>query len=900
MEFIDKEGHVFSCGSSSAPTGWREAQPDYIFWAESPVTGPDLSVSEYYVNQIIPYISATNTLKPDGGAVQLSAITSVTVTCESNVFKLKGCAAGSPSGITFDMGSEEMSSYITTVSYNRDSLIISDDDIICPFFTICMSESAGELLANALIEIKYSDNGGTSSSYTVIRFGGVFRETSEKLLINAANNGADIKPAVMGGVYQAPPEFDAALYNAKLREYMMNKPELTAGGYSAMLKAAKWFGWGGMLVARRLLRTDNKRAEQYARDCFGKTDRQAGEKSFKESGAVSFRAKENARLFKGINSAGDEAAVSAPADWEADFSGESLPEAEDLFDKYINAGGAPIERYEPYYMWDRAVIMAKLALFKYYYRKYFCPAATSVRAVSLELSHTAQDIKSLHYSAQSVCEAPVLCAGRCVVDIFGDSRYDIYDISPIIKTVRFESAIHYMDRDFCEFSNYADESLHNSIGEYDASAPHQIYESHEMCAVVPLRFYSSMEEKLDGAGIDSSYIYDTQIILSRGGTEVWSCTKRFCQSNDSVFNNIIIIPKLMPGVKDIGWEGAWHIDVCCNGRWFAHDFNVAAPEPYVEIGYIEYAYDDAFAEKAVMWDARLVSVTNSDYISDIMAFSQAKNDGGQHVIDALVKKYTDTFTLPSYDTAPQYYNIILYIDLNDNSGAPVDEEKANKILNSVKTVCGDIAGCAYDAHLMRDEQYAAAHNGDNRYYIVLISKYTINEMSAQAGIAPMQIKSAVTEYVSKTGTALETAVSQYAFYDARACAGSVTCRFLINRMRFVACDNGAIPADKIICCSIYKNNAFSDNPATLEESFYANSGNLPFRMDVMSSKWRFIPYSVSISGVKACSSKANTAIMSLPGTSNEYMRGYYNVEVEYSIDGRSAKTYRLPYKIRVK
>lgn len=941
MEFIDTGGHIFSVGHAESPLGWESADSEYVFWINGAYTGPEISTGMYYVMQITPYIGKDNTLGTGCSSVPVTDVKEITVTCESSIFKVAGYEIGRD--LSFDVSGGALAERSTSVVYTDGKLIIdgADGDCIAPFFVICKSDGEGTLMTNLLVSVKYVEGQAERTVYSVVRVGGVFTGESEKLEINAANFGKALPKGILRAVYQGDVPcgdgetlFDASLYNEKLKEYLMSRMKIVGetGNRNSMLSAFKWFGWGDKAEMSSLLKTDNRLMEQYVRDRFG-TDSDIIDcfSRFRNTALVSFGLKENAIIYKKDDN-GNEFAVTEPQKWGADFPGEGIPETEDLFLKYVKAemNDSEFEYYEPYYLYNKATIMLKLYFFEYYYKKYFCPVNAGVVSASVEHRHIMQDYKMHTEAGCSIVETPVFNSDTCVVDIFGDSSYDMSGTKE--HTAHFSAARHCVDGDFCEFSIYNKKEYCDSVKDTakdanDINCRSQVYETHEMCLALPVRFWSCIEEKLGAASTDTCYIYSATIIISKKDgifKEIYSVSKRFVQSEENRLENIIIIPRLIPAFRnrDIVWwtEGEYRIDIECNGRWFSQPFKIAVPEITADLGYLEYRYSDMFApylaaagqgpvknERCgkVMWEPSLVNVTNSDYITDLVQYSAGEPN---------INRYGETYNIPPPNLAPQYYNAVMYIDTDSEEDAEDASKSHAGDSNSPIPVAvynllrGADAGSpeSFDWDPPRDELmkavsidvYTVHEETEDRKkcWCVLITRRTIGEImnAAGEGAKPADVIDAYKNALSVCG------VPNPAVYA----------RFLVNRMAVVKCGgSNNVPQNSILCCSLYKREAGYDeadieeagetNVLTGQSAFLHESGYLPFKLDVVSSKWKFIPYSINIKETKTVTSKANTAIMGLQESRFDYMSGYYNIEVDYSLDGKTTQSFRIPYKIRI-
>jgi hypothetical protein len=150
---------------------------------------------------------------------------------------------------------------------------------------------------------------------------------------------------------------------------------------------------------------------------------------------------------------------------------------------------------------------------------------------------------------------------------------------------------------------------------------------------------------------------------------------------------------------------------------------------------------------------------------------------------------------------------------------------------------------------------------DNTYYGVFISKDTINKLDHQEN-ADNILKTPNSRYILK----------KYKYDDL----------FLINRMMLV--ENEGINQfnnDDIVVASIQ------------------NNQNLAFNMS-LGSKWEFQHVSLGAEDMEPVTSKTNVAIMSIDKEHIKYVKGYYNVTVNYSVDDYYSHNKTLFGKILIK
>jgi len=163
----------------------------------------------------------------------------------------------------------------------------------------------------------------------------------------------------------------------------------------------------------------------------------------------------------------------------------------------------------------------------------------------------------------------------------------------------------------------------------------------------------------------------------------------------------------------------------------------------------------------------------------------------------------------------------------------------------------------YDFYLMHDLEY---------WYGVFISKQTISKT-----YTPNQLK--ITDenkilYLTNNDK-----------YELRYVSSGN--EFLLNRMKY-------IPNNSI--------NHFNSKDMIVGKILSNNK--LPVNI-FDSSKWEITPMSIGISDNVKINSNSEMCLLSFPKTNNRYQRGYYNVNVRYSLDGNTQQQYIKTGKIRI-
>jgi hypothetical protein len=78
-----------------------------------------------------------------------------------------------------------------------------------------------------------------------------------------------------------------------------------------------------------------------------------------------------------------------------------------------------------------------------------------------------------------------------------------------------------------------------------------------------------------------------------------------------------------------------------------------------------------------------------------------------------------------------------------------------------------------------------------------------------------------------------------------------------------------------------------------------NNFNIEFKMD-HGTKWEIKPASLKMTTSHSVNSSTEMAIMSLGNSNIKYEKGYYDILVNYSIDGNTSNTNQIKSRILVK
>ena len=165
----------------------------------------------------------------------------------------------------------------------------------------------------------------------------------------------------------------------------------------------------------------------------------------------------------------------------------------------------------------------------------------------------------------------------------------------------------------------------------------------------------------------------------------------------------------------------------------------------------------------------------------------------------------------------------------------------------------------YDTYLMHGKD--SINNPNEYWYFMFISKNTCDDAKIlkSSSVYPQEIE--FEDYVLKHVTTKQL--------------------FLINRMRVNYVDNiYHFNGNEMIVCSLWNNKMLPTNTK-------------------ISSKWTLKPISHGANTNNIIYANTNTAIISVPN-SNTYDKGYYNIQVNYSLDGNVLNSKTITKKILIK
>ena len=862
MEFIDHTGHIFSLTSfSSYPTGYEYEIFKHVLWVEDTYMNK-LSINEWYIQPVRVllhkdiYNNCPETFK---------------VTVDSGVFKLiSGSLINETvknNGMYIEL--DESSDTFKSELLLDDMMIIEDnDDILLTFYVAALATEPATWTTNILIEAANDNN---ETEWCPVTVGGVFYDEQEELIINGRNMGVHFPKDILHALYPCiagtsiySRETNEALYNEKVKEYLMNYMRLhgECGNLDQLRDSLKFFGWGSKLSVVQLVRTDNEIITQYIRDFLSNTnDILKRMEHFVPTPLISLIAYDN-------NITDDE----EYQNYDNDFWGEMKPVMEDLMNKivYNEYDNVDIKFARPYYDYVMTELMLKLSCLKYYYKKYFLPMHVDIINAGMQHQVFSNDIKLVDKPYLTITEKTFL------------NEYDRskqYITFPNDKVLYAYSQIKYVDGDFNSFSDYAEK------GE-EWRTP-QIYYIDDICIDIPIKFNN-----------DLNYYNCHIIIENENGVNIFENHFSFSETDSHKYESLVLYPPLINDWKTMNyWENkkyCLHMNV--NDIWYQYHFTIRVPEMHLKFGKLQYEYSDKFKQiesitdnavnfQAFMYMPSLIDVNNIRFPQEVVQYG---HDG---IMNKFIDMYRESPSIMSNgDVSKKFYNRVHYYKLVDENGDNMsyDEnitnedlvrlysqiynqtEEKNRVIKFFKEDTPDNI-IHYDVYLMHDSTDINDYNGilddtsrqnwQASWYIVLISQETISDYddtmlkhpSLENNIMYLANEQIRISYNGKTYT------PQYMNSDNK---------WLINRMNYIPIENGVnhFNTDDIIVGTV-------DN---FEFPFILSNG----------SKWCISPVTKYNSQLDTeVESTTNTFLMSLGGDNVKYDPGYYNITVRYSMDG---------------
>ena len=872
MKFIDNTGHIFEMVSySEYPVGYEYETTPYIFWLNNEYSNK-LSVRNYYVLPIRMLFDTNKTI--DNFYVK---------DIQSNVYSF--------ANITDEITEINENDLKKTVSLEDINFLNDIKGIgsskrfnLGTFYVFGNSKTEGTWLTTICIHITYMDK---TEEWCPITIGGTYVDEIEELVINARNIGVQLPKDITKAVYYGQAdsdEIDENLYNIKLKEYLINHMTIKGqcGNYNSVLASLEWFGWGKNIEISKLLLTDNEFIEQYIHDYFDiNNDLLDSFKRFQNTTyiALTVYANQESNNIEAVNN-------------KNPLWGEGKPVMEDLFNKTVEVEKNGITFIKHYYDYTFKEMMYKLSCLGYMLKKYFLPLHLSIHSASVQEHVFANDIKMLNNATLSLTEKPIL---------IGDHMN-----SKIVNEVAFENTNKYIlnnqtlivDDNYNIFNYYEDEGFEDFA---ENSENNFILIDDKLCVEVPI-YFNSYEKTANGYESILGQTYNCVLVLRRNDITIHESHFAFTKTDDTNYKSFVIIPKVFnESINADFWENSeFTLDILCNDVWYRKTFILDVPEFLLSFNKLEYKYDEQYHKQinsisetsidfnAVMYEPNLVTLNDVNFDKEMQHLSKYIGLGSFNTAFSHDFNISEDLKLLDYYISltqqavkivdnDKFLNRIYIYNLTNANGEPVKyngterfkDEKQNytftqdtlDLYNEFFDINGNQvlseylennSSFEYDFYLMHD---------DNTYYGVFISKETINKLDHQEN-ADNILKTPNSRYILK----------KYKYDDL----------FLINRMMLV--ENEGINQfnnDDIVVASIQ------------------NNQNLAFNMS-LGSKWEFQHVSLGAEDMEPVTSKTNVAIMSIDKDHIKYVKGYYNVTVNYSVDDYYSHNKMLFGKILIK
>ena len=412
--------------------------------------------------------------------------------------------------------------------------------------------------------------------------------------------------------------------------------------------------------------------------------------------------------------------------------------------------------------------------------------------------------------------------------------------------------------------------------------------------------YNTIFEKENGSYIiykgkcikidkENRYDIDTKILLDDDNFSYY-------QNPSQYYTNYVILPRFITNkhkftIDDLDWlNSEFRISLLVNNKWFYYDFTIEIPSIYLELGKLEYQYEldegislfkqlkslsPSLEFNSFMYQPDLVSIDTLFYNKDenrVISFLEklyemkqnSSNDPDEEKISLFYSKYYKNKIQIPYNK--NFFNKIHLFDILDNNGNKIEyngEPRNNSLYNKlfkiedekVKEKINIIENPDYDIYLMHDNPDIRNDGKTPYWYVVFISRYPIGNYED-----PDVLEITTTEYDLEENYKIK-----YTGYNVE--------KFLVNRMNI-------IPSNGI--------NHFTKNDMIVAGVY---NNDYQFNID-LSYKWNISkisnPYNISI-----LDSNTNLVILSHQNKNGTYDPGYYNIKMNYTINGLNDNQYEI-------
>lgn len=525
----------------------------------------------------------------------------------------------------------------------------------------------------------------------------------------------------------------------------------------------------------------------------------------------------------------------------AEWLGEGTPTLESLLDKTETVNINGLEYAKSYYRYAFNELSIKLACLANMYKKYFLPIHLSIHSASIREQVYANDTKFLTTAFNSLSEHIIFTSDS----FLNNDRSTIvkFDNTDVYELYNAETDI-FVDSNCNVFGDYTKD--------FCAQESDNIFYNinKELVAKIPI-YFETINSDLSTSVDNDKLPYNCTVVLSRNNDILIESNFSFCKEK---YNYFAIVPKLFTGTTNSTfWEDSiFTLNVCCNGVWYYKTFKLQIPDLYLKFGKLKYNYIPELHRQINsingndikfninMFNPNLVKVNNSAFFKELYTAYNLSADETRRKqnINKYINMLSQNIDISDNDN---YYNRIHVYDFAGNVTAPSYRSFFNTDGTEIKPVEG------YNTYIMHDNK---------SYYVVFISKETINN----------KFDKTLPKELTLNGYTLKHFRSDNIF--------------LINRME-IEYTNGEnhFNVDDIITCEI-------------------TNVNLPFILS-LGSKWTFTKVSLGGTSISPVTSKTNAAIVSIDKSQYKYVKGYYDVTVEYSIDDYYQHNRNLTGRFRI-
>lgn len=676
-----------------------------------------------------------------------------------------------------------------------------------------------------------------NKEYCPITVAATFEYEIEQLIINGKNIGVSLPKDIIKAVYQSP------YYTDTIDENMYNT-KLKEYLINHMVIKSECGNYRSAIASLKWFGWGNK----ISLSKLIQTDNKFVEQFIHDYFDIKTDVTDAFKLFKQTTllslsvkanqDTGEYYSLDNTTDW---FNGEGTPELESLLDKIETVNINGLEYTKSYYRYTFNELSIKLSCLANMYKKYFLPIHLSIHSASIREQVYANDTKFLTTTFNSLSEHIIFTSDS----FLNNDRSTIvkFDNTDVYELYNSETGI-FIDSNCNVFEHYT--------GDFCEQESDDIFYNinKQLVAKIPI-YFETINSDLS-TNVDNELPYNCMVILTRNDDVLIESNFSFCKER---YNYFAIVPKLFTGNNNATfWEDSiFTLNVCCNGVWYYKTFKLQIPNLYLKFGKLKYNYipelhrqinsigDASIKFNINMFNPNLVKVNNSAFFKELYTAYNLSSDETERSsnINKYINMMSQNIDISDNDN---YYNRIHVYDFVGGATAPSYTDFFYPDGTERESVPG------YDTYIMRDD--------NNSYYVVFISKETINNKFDKTLSKELTLRGYTLKHFRSDNI------------------------FLINRME-IEYTNGEnhFNVDDIITCEI-------------------TNVNLPFILS-LGSKWTFTKVSLGGTSISPVTSKTNTAIVSIDKSQYKYVKGYYDVTVDYSIDDYYQHNRNLTGRFRI-